>query len=123
MCVLLSLILCLLKRLSNSHFLMLFVSVVDHSFSSSSVVSFLYYSQCANCCRSSFFSLTLFLFFSSFHCSTYFSSFFIYILLLLSHSTLSFLYHVFIPISKRRSTRQKHIYVYGNKNKLQLVFF
>ncbi len=106
MCVLLSLILCLLKRLSNSHFLMSFVSVVDYSFSS--FVSFLYSSQCANCCRSSFFSsFFLFLFIVlliSLH-------FFIYILLLLSsHCTLSFLYHVFIPLV-REEVRDKNIYM------------
>lgn len=85
--------------------------------------SFLRYSQCAN-------SVVGFLFFSFFHCSTFI---YLYIhILLLSRRTLSTFVSRLHPVSKRRSTRRKHIYTYiyinvcikkGNENKLQLVFF
>ncbi len=106
MCVLLSLILCLLKRLSNSHFLMSFVSVVDYSF----LLSFRFFillsvPTVVGLPSSLLFFLFLFIvLLISLH-------FFIYILLLLSsHCTLSFLYHVFIPLV-REEVRDKNIYM------------
>jgi len=117
-CSLLSLIMCLLKRLSNSHLLMSFVSIVGLYIFFFRFVSLLF-SVCHQLL--SVFLLLFCLFF--FHCSTYFSSFFyIYIIIIISLHTIVLVSRLH-PISKRRSTRQKHIDVYGNKNKLQLVFF
>jgi len=110
MCVLLSLILCLLKRLSNSHLLMSLVPVVDHSCFLLLLLSFRFFiilsvPPTVVGLPSSLFFL---LFFSLFYLFLFI--FYIYILLLLSHCTLTFLYHVFIPLV-REEVRDKNIYM------------
>lgn len=109
MCVLLSLILCLLKRLSNSHLLMSFVSLllIIHLFLLLSFRFFIILSVPPTVVGLPS-SLSLSLFFSLF----YFFFLYIYIIIIIIISLhTNVLVSRLHSISKRRSTRNKNIYM------------